>query len=217
MPSTRIAVRILSNKFVAGLIIIIPILITAQALWWLFSTVDGLARPLVAKLVGQEIPGIGFVSTVFVVLLTGILFSVGPLKWLLDNLDDLVEAIPLVGTVYGTIKKVLIGIGSPQARAAFKRFVLARLPGRTTPGFLTGTFDLRRADGTVETLCTVYIPTNHLYVGDIVILPAKDVIETQLSVEDGVSLVLSAGAAVPGTIDESRKAGITAGRAKTNV
>jgi uncharacterized membrane protein len=107
-----------------------------------------------------------------------------------------------VGTVYGTTKKVLSGFGNPDAQSAFQRFVLAQLPGRTTPGFLTGRFQLQRRDGTHYTLCTVYIPTNHLYVGDVVVLPAEDVIETDLSVEDGVSLILSAGASVPPRVGE---------------
>ena len=51
-------------------------------------------------------------------------------------------------------------------------------------------------------MCTVYVPTNHLYVGDVVVLPVTDVIETDLSVEDGVSLMLSAGASVPQVVSE---------------
>jgi len=84
----------------------------------------------------------------------------------------------------------------------FQRFVLARLPGRTTPGFVTGTFTLKRRDQSVESFCTVFIPTNHLYVGDVVVLPVADVIETDLSIEDGVSLILSTGASVPATVTE---------------
>jgi uncharacterized membrane protein len=107
-----------------------------------------------------------------------------------------------VGTVYGTTKKVLSGFGNPNAENAFQRFVLAQLPGRTTPGFLTGTFTLQRRNGERYTLCTVYVPTNHLYVGDVVVLPMEDVIETDLSVEDGVSVILSAGASVPPVVGE---------------
>lgn len=194
--------RGIRNKFVAGLIILVPILITAQALRWLFVFVDDFARPLARTLVDREIPGIGFITTVIVVLAAGLLFSAGPLKWLLDSLEEVIEYIPLVGVVYGTIKKVFEGFGTLRSRGAFKRFVLARMPGRTAPGFLTGTFTLERNDGTNQTLCTVYIPTNHLYVGDVVVLPASDVLETDLSVEDGISLILSAGVAVPGRIGE---------------
>jgi uncharacterized membrane protein len=195
--------RIIRNQFVAGLLILVPIVITAQALWWLFIFLDDFARPWAAALIEREIPGIGFITTVLVVLVTGILFSAGPLKRLLDSFEDVVEYIPLVGVVYGTIKKVFEGFGNLRSSDAFKRFVLARLRGRTTPGFLTGTFTLTREDGTIEPLCTVYIPTNHLYVGDVVVLPAEDVIETDLSIEDGISLILSAGASVPDSIGEA--------------
>jgi uncharacterized membrane protein len=151
---------------------------------------------------GRSLPGVGFVTTVAVVLLAGFLFSFGPLKRGLDGAENLVDAVPVVGLVYGTVKKVLSGIGGPGSENAFKRFVLARLPGRTTPGFLTGTFTLRLSDGREHEVCTVYVPTNHLYVGDVVVLPIGDVIETDLSVEDGISLMLSAGASVPRVVRE---------------
>jgi uncharacterized membrane protein len=194
--------RIVGNTFVAGLLILVPIVITAHALWWLFIFLDDFARPWAAALIEREIPGIGVITTLVVVLLTGLLFSAGPLKRLLDSFEEVIEYIPLVGVVYGTIKKVFAGFGSLRSSNAFKRFVLARLRGRTTPGFLTGSFTLTRGDGTEERLCMVYVPTNHLYVGDVVVLPADDVIETDLSIEDGISLILSAGAAVPPAIGE---------------
>jgi len=200
---TRLA-RILRSKFVAGLIILIPIIITVRGLWWLFTYVDALAQPLAMTLIGRTVPGLGFVTTVAVVFVTGFLFSTGPLKRVVDALEEVVDGVPLVGAVYGTTKKVLAGFGSSQGKGAFQRFVLAQLPGRTTPGFLTGTFTLTRSDGSQYRLCTVYVPTNHLYVGDVVVLPAEDVIETDLSVEDGVSLILSAGASVPPQVGERK-------------
>jgi uncharacterized membrane protein len=202
MPGTPGLIRILRNKFVAGLIIAVPIVITVQALRWLFAFIDEFAEPLAVRLVGREIPGIGFATTVIVVLATGMLFSRGPLRRLLDGLEEVIEYVPLVGVVYGTLRKVFEGFADLRSREAFKRFVFARLRGRTTPGFLTGSFELERADGTTETLCTVYVPTNHLYVGDVVILPAEDVLETDLSIEEGISVILSAGASVPERVSE---------------
>jgi uncharacterized membrane protein len=202
MPGTPGLIRILRNKFVAGLIIAVPIVITVQALRWLFAFIDEFAEPLAVRLVGREIPGIGFATTMVVVLATGMLFSRGPLRRLLDGLEEVIEYVPLVGVVYGTLRKVFEGFADLRSREAFKRFVFARLRGRTTPGFLTGSFELERADGTTETLCTVYVPTNHLYVGDVVILPAEDVLETDLSIEEGISVILSAGASVPERVSE---------------
>ena len=194
--------RVMRNKFVAGLVVLIPIVLTVKAIWWLFSFIDDLAQPLWVAMFGRPLPGLGFVITIATVFLAGFLFSSGPLKRMLDTLDALVDDVPLVGTVYGTTKKVLSGFGTSDDASAFQRFVLAQLPGRTTPGFLTGTFTLERRDGTRHSLCTVYIPTNHLYVGDVVVLPEEDVIETDLSVEDGISLLLSAGASVPDRVGE---------------
>lgn len=194
--------RRLRNLFLAGVIVLVPIVLTVNALVWLFRFLDGLAQPLAEGVLGRSLPGIGFVTTIAVVFLAGLLFSRGPLKRLLDNAEQLLDAVPVVGLVYGTTKKVISGIGGPGSENAFKRFVLARLPGRTTPGFLTGTFTLRLADGREHEVCTVYVPTNHLYVGDVVVLPIGDVIETDLSVEDGISLMLSAGASVPRVVAE---------------
>jgi uncharacterized membrane protein len=197
---------VLRNKLVGGLLILVPILITVKALSWLFTTVDRLARPLGVGLLGQEVPGLGVALTLGVVFLAGLLFSVGPLRRLLEGVEGLVDELPLVGTVYGTTKKVLSGFGGGATQGAFQRFVLARLAGRTTPGFLTGTFTLQRRDGTSQALCTVYVPTNHLYVGDVVVLPPADVLETDLSVEDGIGLLLSAGSSVPQTVSEKATA-----------
>ena len=192
----------LRNAFIGGLVVLVPIVITVKALWWLFSYLDGLAHPLANLLLGRDIPGLGFVITILTILLAGLLFSTGPLKKVLDGADAVLDVVPLVGSVYGTTKKVLSGFGGPQSKASFPRFVFARLPARTTPGFVTGSFKLTLRDGATHDVLTVYVPTNHLYVGDIVILPKEDVVETDLSVEDGVSLLLSAGASVPLNIKE---------------
>jgi uncharacterized membrane protein len=187
----------LRNKFIAGLVILIPIMLTAKALWWLFTYVDGLAQPIGAVMFGRPIAGLGFILTIAIVFLAGVLLSAGPLQKILHWVEEMVDDIPLVGSVYGTTKKVLAGFGKEDSQSAFQRFVFAQLPGRMMPGFVTGTFKLTQPDGTSEERFAVYIPTNHLYVGDVVILPRADVIDTELSVEDGVSILLSAGASIP--------------------
>ncbi len=202
MTHTRRVGSILRNRFISGLVVLVPIVLTVKALGWLFAFVDGMAEPLAVALVGRAVPGLGFALTLAIVFVTGVIFALGPFARLLDWVDDGLDAVPIVGTVYGTTKKVLEGFGGPGGRNAFRRFVLARLPGRTTPGFLTGEFTLQMKDGSSFAVCTVYVPTNHLYVGDVVVLPREDVVDLDVSVEDGISLMLSAGASVPPTVRE---------------
>ncbi len=194
--------RVFRNKFIAGLIILIPIVLTVKVLWWLFAYVDELARPLTKTAAGEEVPGVGVALTLGVVLLTGLLFSAGPLRRLLDGLVDVLESVPMVGAMYATIRKVLSGLGSPQTREAFQRFVLVRREGELSPGLVMGPVAFERKNGSAETMVVVYIPTNHLYLGSIVVVPETDVIHTNVPVEDGISLILSAGASFPPVVRE---------------
>ena len=81
MAADRNLIRLVRNKFVAGLIILVPIVITVQALWWLFAFVDDRSAPLAVAVFDEKIPGLGFATTLVLVLVTGFLFSVGPLRW----------------------------------------------------------------------------------------------------------------------------------------
>src|ERR1041385_3697741 len=144
---TNSLTRTLRNKFVSGIVVLVPIVVTVQALRWLFAFVDGLAQPLADFLVGAPIPGLGFLTTVLIVFLAGLLFSEGPLAKTLELVEARLGDVPVIGTIYGTAKRVLEGFGGDGAQSAFKPFVLAPLPGRTTPGFLTGSFELSGRDG----------------------------------------------------------------------
>jgi uncharacterized membrane protein len=110
---------------------------------------------------------------------------------------EVLEGVPVIGTVYGTIRKVLAGFGNPESRRAFQKFVLVRVSGVLTPAFLTGSTVLDRKDGTSRVYHAVYVPTNHLYLGNILILPEEDVVPTDIPVDEGIGIVLSAGATTP--------------------
>jgi uncharacterized membrane protein len=195
--------RLLRNHFLAGLVVLVPIVLTVKALTWLFSFLDEFSRPWVERIFDRPIAGVGVVLTIAVIFLAGFVFSLGPLKRMLESIDDVVDAVPLVGSVYGTTKKVLSGFGGSGGERAFQRFVLARLPGRTTPGFVMRTFTLAMKDGQSFEVATVYVPTNHLYLGDIVLVPRDAVVSTGLSIEEGIRIILSAGTAAPRRIPAS--------------
>src|SRR5258705_7114740 len=114
MTAHRSLSRTIRNKFIAGLVIVIPIVLTVKALWWLFTYVDSLAAPLALQMLGRPIPGIGFVITVAVVMLAGGLFSSGAPPRLLHGLRGLVPSIPAGGSGLGPTQKGPCGFRKPE-------------------------------------------------------------------------------------------------------
>nr|GEV62853.1 protein like COV 3-like [Tanacetum cinerariifolium] len=85
-----------------------------------------------------------------------------------------------------------------QGSHAFKEVAIIRHPsvGEYAMGFITSTVTLRKNTG-VEELCCVYVPTNHLYLGDIVLVNSKDVIKPNISVREGIEIIISGGMSMP--------------------
>src|SRR5437867_10218236 len=132
-PRPQLTVR-LRNKFIAGLVILVPIVITVNVLWWLFQFVDGLAQPIFVAILHRPIPGIGFIITIAIVFLAGVLFSAGPLQRLLHALEELVDTVPVVGAVYGTIRRSWPASATPSSAAPSSASSSRGCPGGRPPG-----------------------------------------------------------------------------------
>ena len=105
----------------------------------------------------------------------------------------------------------LIAAFSPDNEYGFKQVVIVDTPGRgIVLGFLTREFTVVR-DGEAERLFAVYVPTNHLYLGDIVLCRPSEALFPDLSVEDGVRIFLTGGMALPGDLTAA-KARVESGR-----
>ncbi|CDP12850.1 unnamed protein product [Coffea canephora] len=85
-----------------------------------------------------------------------------------------------------------------QNTTAFKEVAIIRHPrvGEYAFGFITSTVLLQRDDGDEE-LCSVFVPTNHLYLGDILLVNSKDVIRPNLSIREGIEIIVSGGMTMP--------------------
>jgi uncharacterized membrane protein len=101
--------------------------------------------------------------------------------------------------------KQLLNAFSPDNQVAFREFVILKSQEKGTYafGFLTGTVSLQRATGETESLVAVYVPTNHLYLGDIVLARPEDVILTRLTVPQGIQIILSGGISIPQVIRQT--------------
>lgn len=189
--------RQLQITFVAGLLVIMPIAIPVWVFWELFTFVDRLLAPFIGDTLPFHLPGLGLVVATLLVLLMGIFATNVVGRRILGWLDGGLYRIPIFRSVYSAVKQLLNAF-SPDNQVAFKEFVvLQNREGHYCFGFLTGAVALQRANGTTEALVAVYVPTNHLYLGDILLARRDDIILTRLTVPQGIQIILSGGISIP--------------------
>jgi len=186
----------LRRRFIAGLVVTVPLIISVAALVWIFHFIDGITEPLVSQWVGRSVPGLGIAITGLLVLAAGVTATNMVGKRVLQRAESWLLHVPLLKTVYAPVKQ-LVAAFSPDNEYGFKRVVLVHTDGRGyVLGFLTREFTLQRENG-VHTLVAVYVPTNHLYLGDVLVCPRDQVVFPDLTVEDGIRIFLTGGMAVP--------------------
>ncbi|KAJ0031834.1 hypothetical protein Pint_13194 [Pistacia integerrima] len=175
-----------SKKFMTGCVILFPIAVTFYITWWFIHFVDGFFSPIYVQL-GIDIFGLGFITSVTFIFLVGVFMS----SWLGTSVLSLgewfIKRMPFVRHIYNASKQISAAISPDQNTQAFKEVAIIRHPriGEYAFGFITSSVVLQNYSGEEE-LCCVYVPTNHLYIGDIFLINTKDVIRPNLSVREGI-------------------------------
>lgn len=186
----------LRRSFLTGFFVTVPLIVSVAALVWAFRLVDDFATPIAVRVLGRAVPGLGVVLMATLVLAVGAIATNVIGKRLLGQAEAWLLKVPVFKTVYAPVRQLLVAF-SPDNDAGFKRVVLVDDPLRgLILGFLTREFTLDRGQGR-EAFVAVYVPTNHLYLGDIVAFPSSRVHYPDLSVEDGISIFLTGGMALP--------------------
>jgi uncharacterized membrane protein len=109
--------------------------------------------------------------------------------------------VPVFRTIYAPVKQLVVAF-SPDNENSFKRVVMVEDPsGVFHLGFLTREFTVERGNGQ-ESLLAVYVPTNHLYLGDVIVCPAERASFPDITVEQGIRIFLTGGMALPGRLRE---------------
>ncbi|MGZ5431081.1 MAG: DUF502 domain-containing protein, partial [Thermoanaerobaculia bacterium] len=179
----------------AGLLVLVPLVITAAVIRFVFNVIDGASQPLTERLLGRTIPGLGLVLTIAVIWLTGLLSSNLVGKKFLELFGRLLENLPLVKTVY-TASKQLVEAVSPGGRRAFQRVVLVEFPQKGTfaLGFVTGN-GLGSLDAST---LSIYVPTAlNPTSGFLIFAKESDILDPRLTVEEAIKLVVSGGVVRP--------------------
>src|SRR4030042_4171214 len=194
----RISIRAtFKRRFLAGLLISIPAVITFLVIWWFFKFVDGLLEPLYYKILGYHVPGLGFISTIILIFIVGIISTNVIGRKIIESFEHIILKIPVFKGIYTAVKQ-LVDAFSPENKSSFKKVVIVEHPrsGSYAFGFLTKECVIKSKDQETH-LNAVYIPTNHLYFGDIVLIDDKSIIYTDIPVEEGIKIILSGGIATP--------------------
>ncbi len=186
----------LRRSFIAGLFVTVPLVVSVVAIVWVFRFADRLTSGLGERVIGTRVPGLGLVTTAAIVLIVGAIATNMIGRRLLDRTESLLLQIPLFRTVYAPVKQ-LISAFSPDNEFGFKRVVLIEDAARGyLLGFLTKEFTVDRGQGP-ETLLAVYVPTNHLYLGDVIVCPLERASFPEISVEEGIRVFLTGGMGLP--------------------
>jgi uncharacterized membrane protein len=189
----------LRRSFLTGLVVTVPLFITVVTLVWTFRFIDGVARPLAMFWLGREVPGLGVLITVVVILVVGAVATNVIGRRILQRGEGWLLNVPLFKTVYAPVKQ-LVAAFSPDSETGFKKVVVVEDARRgLVIGFLTREFTLDRGQGP-EPMIAVYVPTNHLYLGDVVAYPRSQAVFPDLSVEEGIRIFLTGGMALPNAI-----------------
>jgi len=191
----------LRRSFITGFFVTVPLIISVAALVWIFGVIDGIARPISARLFGRNVPGLGVLITMGVVLAAGVVANNVIGKRALQQIEAWLLLVPVFRTIYAPVRQ-LVAAFSPDNDAGFKKVVLVDDPRRgMLLGFLTREFTFDRGHG-AEALVAVFVPTNHLYLGDVLVCRRDQVTFPKLSVEEGVRVFLTGGMALPSDLGQ---------------
>ena len=186
----------LRRNFITGFFVTVPLFISVAAFIWIFNVVDGLTAPLYDRFLGRRIPGLGIATTAAAIMLVGAFATNVIGKRVLQRAEGWLLRLPVFRTIYAPVKQIVVAF-SPDNESGFKKVVMIEDPGRGyILGFLTREFIADRGRGP-EPLLAIYVPTNHLYLGDIVIYERERAIFPDISVEDGIRIFLTGGMALP--------------------
>ncbi|MDA0654762.1 MAG: DUF502 domain-containing protein [Proteobacteria bacterium] len=197
--------RRLRNHFFTGIIVTAPIAITIFLVWQFIGFVDGTIAGLIpARYLPQTylpfaVPGIGLLIAFVFLTLVGALAANFLGRWLVRTGDRIVNRMPVVRSVYGTLKKIFETVLAQSSRS-FREVVLVEYPrkGIWAVGFITGTTEGEIQTITTSKMINVFLPTTpNPTSGFLLFVPHDTVVPLQMSVEEGIKLVISGGIMVP--------------------
>jgi uncharacterized membrane protein len=186
----------LRRSFITGFFVTVPLFVSVAAFIWIFNVVDSATAPLYDRILGRRVQGLGILSTAVALVFVGAFARNVIGRRVLQRAEGWLLRIPVFRTIYSPVRQLIVAF-NPDNEFGFKRVVMIEDPKKGyTLGFLTREFNVDRGAGN-EALIAVFVPTNHLYLGDIVICERARATFPDISVEDGIRIFLTGGMALP--------------------
>ncbi len=194
-PERQSVARVLRRYFFTGLLVILPASISVFILWKLFFGLDAILGPLVTRYYGREVPGLGLVVLISLIVIIGSVASNFLGRRLIGAGERVVNRIPIIRWVYRTTKQMFSTILQERS-TSFRRVVLVEYPhkGTWSMAFVTSETGGRLSDDLGRKVVTVFLPTTpNPTSGFFLIIPEEDVVALDMPIDEGLKLVVSAG------------------------
>ncbi|KTC93954.1 DUF502 domain-containing protein [Legionella cincinnatiensis] len=194
----------LRRYLLAGLVVWLPILITIGVLRFIIDLLDN-TLALIPKvyqpeqLIGHHIPGLGVILSLVILLVTGVVATNYFGQRLVAWGESILSKIPLVRSIYKTVKQVINAVVSTNSEA-FRKVVIIEYPrkGLWSIAFQTGTANSPINDKIKDTLISVFIPTTpNPTSGFLMMIPKRDVVELDMSIDEALKFIISLGVMPP--------------------
>jgi len=204
LPTSKFT--LLRNAFLSGVMLLAPLFVTCWVFILLFENIGGIFRPMLQPFVPEALRNYDllwnilatFIAIVAITLL-GYLSRYVLGKYFGGLAERFIQTIPGVSGVYNTVKQI-VATFSTQNRNLFNKVVLVEFPrkGVYTIGFLTSKTQGEPQMRAGKELWTVYVPTTPNPTGGyLLLIPKEEIVELEMSVGDGMKLVISGGAVTP--------------------
>ena len=195
----------LRNTFVRGSVLIIPVALTYWFFHALLNAIDGILSPLFTDVIGHPVPGLGFAAMIVLVIVIGLLSRNLFGRVLLTWFEKLLQSVPFVRGVYGAIKDLIGAFTLGGKGKTFRQVVLIEYPRPNlyTIAFVTNEMSFTASDGKTLDFVNVYIPNPpNPTSGVLILVPKKDARVLNLTIEQGLKLVLSGGIVTSGLLTQ---------------
>jgi len=193
----------IQTTFFSGLAVIIPLALTFWFLNAFLNAVDGILSPVLEQWLGREIPGLGLVSMLVIILIVGLLGRNLVGRILFSYFEKLLRSIPFVRSVYGAIKDLVSALSMGSKGKTFQQVVMVQYPrvGLYCIGFATNESKFKDCDGTITEFINVYFPhPPNPTSGVLILVPKHEAVSLDMTIEQGLKLVLSGGIVTPGLL-----------------